>query len=80
MAWIQVINEDEAAGELHDYYSRVQEEGRTVGNIQKVMSLNPKAMEAVEIFQHSWREEGVLSHRHREMVAVVTSALNRCHY
>ena len=80
MPWIQVSNEDEATGELAEYYDRAKTQGRRVSNIQTIMSLNPGAMAAVDAFQRSWREDGVLSVRHREMVALVTSALNRCHY
>lgn len=80
MPWIKVVNEDEATGELAEYYEHARAEGRRVSNIQRIMSLNPKAMAAVDSFQHSWREYGVLSPKHREMVALITSALNRCHY
>ena len=69
-----------ATGELADYYRKASGERRNVSNIHRVMSLNPKSMVAIDAFQRSWREEGVLSPRHREMVALVTSALNKCHY
>lgn len=80
MAWIQVVNEDEATGELAEYYKKKNEQGARVANVHKVMSLNPKAMDAIDAFQQSWREDGALQPRHREMVALVTSALNRCSY
>lgn len=80
MPWIKVIHEDEATGDLAEYYGAVKEQGRRAVNIQKVMSLNPKAMAAIDALQSSWRDAPVLSDRHREMVAVVTSALNRCSY
>ena len=80
MAWIEVIEEQEATGELAEYYQQAREEGRRVSNIHKVSSLNVDAMKAIDSFQHSWRENGALEPRHREMVALVTSALNRCHY
>ena len=80
MAWIQVVNEDEATGELAEYYKKRNEQGARVPNVQKIMSLNPKAMDAIDAFQQSWREDGALLPRHREMVALVTSALNRCSY
>lgn len=78
MAWIQVIHEDEATGELGEYYDN--KKGKRVSNIQKIMSLNPGAMVAIEAFQSTWQEHGALTVMHREMVAVVTSALNRCQY
>jgi len=80
MAWIRVIDQDEATGELADYYREAREQGRPVRNVRRVMSLNPRALNALEAFQRSWREEGVLIPRHREMVALVTSVLNRCYY
>ena len=80
MAWIKVVNEDEATGEPAEYYRKASEDGRNISNIHRVMSLNPKSMVAIDAFQRSWREDGALSPRHREMVALVTSALNRCHY
>ncbi len=80
MTWIKVIEEDEATGRIGEYYEKARREGRRVSNIHKAASLNPLAMEAIDLFQMSWREEGALEPRHREMVALVTSALNRCAY
>ncbi len=80
MTWIKVVNEDEATGDLAKYYEEAQSQGKRVSNIHRAMSLNPKSMKAIDAFQQSWREDGALLPRHREMVALVTSALNRCHY
>ncbi|HIO64895.1 MAG TPA: carboxymuconolactone decarboxylase family protein [Dehalococcoidia bacterium] len=51
-----------------------------MSNIHKASSFNVDAMRAIDALQHSWRKNGALEPRHREMVALVTSALNRCHY
>ena len=80
MTWIKVIEEDEATGHIAEYYEKARQEGRRVSNIHKASSLNPLAMEAIDLFQQSWREHGALEPRHREMVALVTSSLNRCTY
>lgn len=83
MAWIKVVHEDEASGELAEYYRNAATSPRKrlrVGNVHKAMSLNPKAMQAVDDLQNSWRQDPVLSSLHQEMIAVVTSALNRCYY
>jgi alkylhydroperoxidase family enzyme len=80
MAWIKVIEEQDAKGELAKYYETAREDGRRLSNIGIVSSLNVDAMKAIDAFQHSWRENGALKARHREMIALVTSALNRCHY
>ena len=42
MTWIKVINEDEATGDLAEYYRKASEDGRNISNIHRVMSLNPK--------------------------------------
>ena len=79
MPWIDVIEEDQATGDLADYYREAREQGRLVANVRKVVTLNPQAMRAFDLLGASFRD-GALSPRHREMVAVVTSAANRCFY
>jgi uncharacterized peroxidase-related enzyme len=44
MAWIKVVAEDEAAGELKEAYDRVVRERGKLSNIMKVQSLNAAAM------------------------------------
>lgn len=78
--WIKVVEERESTGELTEYYGQARKEGRRVSNIHKASSFNVDAMRAIDALQHSWRKNGALEPRHREMVALVTSALNRCHY
>ena len=78
--WTKVVEERESTGELAEYYGQALEEGRRVSNIHKASSFNVDAMKAIDALQHSWRKNGALEPRHREMVALVTSALNRCHY
>ncbi len=79
MPWIKVIEEEEATGDLADYYRDAREAGRQVANVRKIVTLNPQAMRAFDLLGVSFRD-GPLSVRHREMVAVVTSAANRCVY
>ena len=78
--WKKVVEERESTGELTEYYGQARKEGRRVSIIHKASSFNVDAMRAIDALQHSWRKNGVLEPRHREMVALVTSALNRCHY
>ena len=78
--WIKVVEEREPTGELTEYYEQARKEGRRVSNIHKASSFNVDAMTAIDALQQSWRKNGALAPRHREMVALVTSALNRCHY
>ena len=80
MAWIHVIQPQHATGELAEYYRDRESVGRRVSNVQKAISMNPSAMAALDKLQESFEERGALSAEHREMIATVTSALNRCHY
>lgn len=80
MAWIKVIPPQEAAGELAEYYRRFEKDGHPAGEVLQAISLNPRALQGLEILQNSFEEHGVLSPKQCEMIAVVTSALNRCDY
>ncbi len=46
MAWIRMIREDDAEGELAKSYERYTEPSGGVDNILKIHSLNPASMEA----------------------------------
>lgn len=81
MAWIKVITEDEARGRLKSLYERYAEPSGTVDNILKIHSLNVKSVEGhYELYAHLMRGRSDLSRIQREMIAVVTSAVNHCHY
>ncbi len=81
MAWIQIIREDEATGRLKELYEKYIEPWGGVDNILKIHSLNVKSMQAhYELYAHLMRGRSDLSRVQREMIAVVTSAVNRCHY
>ncbi len=81
-AWIQVVPESEAEGELQQLYAQEWDaEGQAVDNILAVHSLHPATLRAHADLYHSVMH-GVspLSRTEREMIAVVISAFNRCHY
>ena len=81
MAWIKVIEEDEAEGKLKDMYERHRDPRGPVDNILKIHSLNLRGMRAhLEIYKTTMHAPSELSRSEREMVAVVVSSLNRCHY
>jgi len=81
MAWIRVIPPEEASGELAEYYNRMQEPDGTVDNILTIHSLNPASLRAhYDLYKVSMYGPSELSRAQREMVAVVVSAVNRCHY
>lgn len=81
MAWIKVIDEDEAAGRLQELYEKYKEPWGGVDNIIKIHSLNVKSMQThYDLYVHLMRGRSDLSRTQREMIAVVVSAVNRCYY
>lgn len=81
MAWIKIIPEDEAEGVLKDLYEKYQEPWGGVDHIIKIHSLNPKSMKGhFDMYAHLMRGRSELSRIQREMIAVVASTVNDCHY
>ena len=81
MAWIEVINEDEATSRLAEMYAKMVEPWGGVDNIMKIHSLNPGSLLGhLEFYQALMRGRSPLSRAQREMIAVAVSAANRCHY
>jgi alkylhydroperoxidase family enzyme len=81
MAWIEVITESEAEGELAEYYDEIIEPWGGVDNILKIHSLNLPSMRAhQDTYVILMKRKSELSRPQREMIAVATSAANRCHY
>lgn len=81
MAWIKVINESEAEGELRELYDKYTAPWDGVDNILKIHSLNPASLSAhYEFYKTLMRGSRDLSRTQREMIAVVVSAINHCVY
>ena len=81
MAFIKTIHENEATGELADWYKRVGNPDGTVDNVMKVHSLNPDTLWThFEMYTAAMHGQSPLSRAEREMVAVTVSRLNGCNY
>ena len=81
MAWINVVNEEDATGNLRTLYDKYSEPLIGVDNILKIHSLNPKSLRThYDLYAHLMRGRSPLSRVQREMIGVVTSAVNRCKY
>lgn len=81
MAWIKIIREDEAEGELKKMYEKLTEPWGGVDNILKIHSLNPPSLSGhFEFYSTLMRGRSDLTRVQREMIAVVVSTLNRCRY
>ncbi|GJM41036.1 MAG: hypothetical protein DHS20C20_13180 [Ardenticatenaceae bacterium] len=81
MAWIKMISMEEATGALKKMYEKYIEPSGVVDNILCIHSLNPKSLRThYDLYAHLMRGRSDLSRVQREMIAVVTSAANKCHY
>ena len=81
MAWIKVIEPEEATGELRAEYEKAVRRAGKVFNILKVQSLNPPALQAsIDLYLATMQGRSGLSRAEREMLATVVSSVNRCFY
>lgn len=81
VAWIETIDESEATGRLRALYERLTAPWGGVDNILKIHGLNPQSLEGhYELYKWLMRGRSPLSRAQREMIAVVVSSINHCHY
>lgn len=81
MSWIRIIPPEEADGPLRESYDRAVARAGRVFHIVRSMSLSPKALDAsMNLYLEVMHGRDGLSRRRREMLAVVVSATNACHY
>ena len=81
MAFISYVPEQAAGSELKKLYQKYRGSDGNLDNILKIHSHNPRSMRAhFELYSWLMRGKSELSRLPREMVAVVVSALNHCHY
>ena len=81
MAWINTITELDAKGELKRLYKKVTEPWGGVDNIMKIHSIKTTSLEAhPTLYKTVMFGKSPIPLVGREMIAVVVSALNHCHY
>jgi alkylhydroperoxidase family enzyme len=82
MAWIQTIDEHHADDELGRLYEgMIDPHFRRVDNIMQVHSLHPDGLRAHhELYRVVMRGSSTLPKVDREMIALVVSVINECHY
>ena len=81
MAWIKIIKEEEAEGLLARIYETVAKRSGRVYNLLKLQSQSPLALKGfLDLYRPVMRSESPLSRRQREMLALVVSKVNGCHY
>ena len=82
MAWIKVIGPNEATGPLKRLYDAVLKNRPRVKQVMQIQSLRPSTMRATNVWYADIMKsaESPLSRAQREMIAVVVSIENQCHY
>ena len=81
MAWIRLVNDDEATGPIARHFAAARARAGRVWNIVRVMSRRPNQCEAsLALYREIMFGPSALTRAERELVAVVVSARNRCRY
>ena len=81
MAWIETVATGDATGLLAKIYKAALERAGRVFGILRLQSLNPPVLRAgVALYGGIMQGWSPLSRAQREMIAVVVSRVNNCHY
>ena len=81
MAHLRLVNEDEASGLLKEEYTAAVARAGKVFNIVKAMSLRPGVLRSsMQLYRDVMFGRSGLSRVERELLAVVVSRANDCHY
>ena len=76
-----MIAEKEAQGELKGWYDKLLQPWGGVDNILRVHSIDTLTlMGHYELYRSAMKGSRDLTHKQREMIAVVVSTVNQCHY
>ena len=81
MAWIDMVDENDAEGELKEQYDKLTAPWGGVDNILKIHSLNPSSLQGhYDFYRILMKGSKDLPRAKREMIAVTVSRLNHCFY
>lgn len=81
MTWIETVAPERAEGRLKRLYEGAVVRAGRVFNIVRAMSLSPAIMNAsLALYRRIMFAEEGLSRVQRELLAVVVSSSNDCHY
>ena len=82
MSWIETVDDESWGGDLASLLERVADPktGR-VDHIMGVHSLNPRSLDAHDtLYRSAMRGTATLRRVDRELIALVVSTINECHY
>ncbi len=81
MAWIKVISESEAEGDLKELYEKYKAPWGGVDNVLKIHSLLPQSLKPhMDLYRTVMFGPSPLSRAQREMIGIVISVTNNCKY
>lgn len=81
MAWIREILPEQADDELRQIYDRLAGPDGSIDHILRIHSLHPQSLrDHFALYRTLMKGRSPLARAQREMVAVVVSAINDCHY
>ena len=81
MAHIHYVSDQDAPPELKASYDRLRQGRGYVANILRIHGLNPTSLDAhFAYYKMVVLGPSPLSRAQREMIAVVVSSINECHY
>ena len=81
IAWIETIQTEEAAGYVRSLYEGFQKQRGWIPNIVKSTTIRPDVTRGwVPFFNTLMYGPSGLTRSQKEMIAVVVSAGNQCHY
>jgi alkylhydroperoxidase family enzyme len=82
MAWIPMVPEEEAGGRLGELYEQTRDPTwNRVDHIMAVHSLHPEGLHAHDVlYREAMKSTPTLRKVEREIMALVVSTINACHY
>lgn len=81
MPYLHLIGVDEATGALKRHYDAAIARAGKVFNIVRAMSLRPAVLErSIDLYLEVMKGPSELTRAERELLAVVVSRTNDCHY
>ena len=81
LCWLHLPPEEEAPGEVKELWAKPLEKLGFVPNVLRVYAIRPRHLQLWnEFYDELMRGESGLTKAQREMIAVVVSTTNRCHY
>jgi alkylhydroperoxidase family enzyme len=81
VAFIDYIPYDDASPELKKLYEKYGGSNRTPGNVVRIAGPRPRVLDAhIDFFSAIMVGESALTPQQRELIAVVVSGINQCHY